>query len=69
MERFKFQFWLTNIVAVMGEGQEGGIVVFWRRGVDVNVQNFLDNHIDMDVREDDLFVWRFIDIYRNRDKS
>jgi hypothetical protein len=30
----------------------------------MNVWTFLDNHIDMDVKEDNGFVWRFTGVYR-----
>lgn len=37
--------------------------MFWRRGIDVALRNFFDNHIDVDVREDDGYKWRFTGIY------
>lgn len=42
----------------------GGIAVFWRRGVDVTLCNISKYHIDMDVKRDDDFQWRFTGIYR-----
>ena len=43
--------------------EKGGIVVLWRRGVDVSLRNFPDNHIDMDIKEADGSVWRFTRVY------
>lgn len=37
--------------------------MFWRRGIDVALRNYSDNHIDVDVQEDDGYKWRFTGIY------
>jgi hypothetical protein len=37
--------------------------VLWRRGVNVVVRNKSKKHIDMDVQEEDGFLWRFTGIY------
>ena len=43
--------------------KQGGIAVLWRRGIDVALKNFSDNHIDVDVTETDGSAWRFTGVY------
>jgi hypothetical protein len=46
-----------------GDGKRGGFAVFWRRGIDVALRNISRYHIDMDVKEEDGFSWRFTGVY------
>jgi hypothetical protein len=39
--------------------EKGGIAVLWRDGIDVNIQNCLRNHLDMEVKGEDNKVWCF----------
>jgi hypothetical protein len=54
---------LSNMVVKDCVGKGGGLAVFWLRGIDVVLRNFSDNHIDVDVCEDDGYKWRFTGIY------
>lgn len=37
--------------------------MFWRRGIDVSLRGFLLYYIDVDVKEEDGFQWRFTGVY------
>jgi hypothetical protein len=54
---------LSNTVVRKCAGKGGGIAVFWRRGVNVVLRNFADNHIDVDVFEGDGYKWCFTGVY------
>jgi hypothetical protein len=43
--------------------EKEGIVVLWRKGINVILRNYSINHIDVNVVEDDGFSWRFTRIY------
>jgi hypothetical protein len=42
---------------------EGGVTVFWRRGINVSLRGLSQYYIDLDVREEDGFLWRFTGVY------
>lgn len=63
MERFRWSLGLSNIVVCKCGGKGGGIAVFWRRGVNVVLRNYSNNHIDVDIFQDDGFKWRFTGVY------
>ena len=63
MERFHWMLGLPNMIVREGEGQGGGFAVFWRRGIDVSLRNTARYYINVDVREDNGFEWRFTGVY------
>lgn len=63
MQKFKFKLGMGNMVAVDCEGKGGGIAVLWRSGINVVLQNLSKYHIDVDIKEEDGFEWRFSGIY------
>jgi len=63
LERFRWMLGLTNMLVREGEGQGGGFAVFWRRGVNVSLRSMSQYYIDVDVKDDDGFEWRFTGVY------
>jgi exonuclease III len=62
MEIFRWKLGLTNMLAHKGDGK-GGVAVFWRRGINVSLRSLSQYYIDLDVREEDGFLWRFTGVY------
>jgi exonuclease III len=63
MARFKQMLSLGNMVVVDAVGKRGGIVEFWRSGVDVSLRGKLKNHIDIEIKDDNNTCWRFSGVY------
>lgn len=63
MERFRWMLGLTNMVVKYAVGKWGVGVVFWRRGIDVSLRNMSKYHINMDIKKDDGYEWRFTGVY------
>ena len=53
----------TDEPGVQGSGWKGGMTVFWRTGVDVTLRNMSKYHIDMEVKGEDGYGWRFTGVY------
>ena len=51
------------MVAKDSVGASGGLAVFWRKGVDLSVKSMSKYHIDMVIKEEYDFEWRFIGMY------
>jgi hypothetical protein len=43
--------------------REKGIAVFWQRGIDVALRGMSQYYIDVDVKGEDGFTWRFTGVY------
>jgi exonuclease III len=63
MEMFRWMVGLANMVVKDADGKGGGMAVFWRRGIDVTLRNMSKYHIDVDVKEDNGYEWRFSGVY------
>ena len=63
MQRFRWGLGLVNMVVKNYDGKGGGLALFWRRGVEVNVRAISQLYIDAEVVEKDGFIWRFTGIY------
>jgi hypothetical protein len=63
MEKFRWMLVLTNMLVREGKGKGGGFAVFWRKGVDVSLRSISDYFMDVDVKEEDGFCWRFTGVY------
>jgi hypothetical protein len=60
---FKWRLGLTNMVAKDSVGASSGLAVFWRKGIDLTVKSMSKYHIDMVIKEEEDFEWRFSGIY------
>ncbi|KAE8793691.1 lrr receptor-like serine threonine-protein kinase fls2 [Hordeum vulgare] len=63
LEKFRWLLGLANMIAWNPEGRSRGIVMFWRRGVDITLRTYGRRHVDVDVKEDDGRVWRLTGMY------
>jgi hypothetical protein len=54
---------LTNMVVKYAVGKWGVGVVFWRRGIDVSLRNMSKYHINMDIKKDNGYEWRFTGVF------
>ena len=63
MEKFRWMLGLTNMLVREGKGKGGGFAVFWQKGVDVSLRSISDYFMDVDVKEEDGFCWRFTGVY------
>lgn len=63
MEWFRWKLEMPNMVAKSSVGNSGGLAMFWRNGLDVTVKSLSKYHIDIQIREEDGWRWRFTGIY------
>ncbi|KAJ1255254.1 hypothetical protein BS78_K272300 [Paspalum vaginatum] len=63
LERFRWIIGLTNMMAHDGEGQGGGVAIFWRNGVRLQLESMSKYHIGMGVEEEIGSGWRFTGFY------
>lgn len=63
LEWLRWRLGLINMVAKDSVGASGGLAVFWRKGVDLSVKSMSKYHIDMVIKEEYDFEWRFIGMY------
>jgi exonuclease III len=61
--RFKWLLGMQGMVARDCEGRSGGIVLFWKKEVNISLGSFSRYHIDVKIEEEDGFKWRFTGIY------
>ena len=54
---------LPNMIVVDSKGRSGGLALFWRKGVNVQLRWKGRYHIDVDVVEENGGKWRFTSIY------
>ena len=54
-----------NGLVVPSHGRSGGLALLWRKDNSVDVQSYLDRHIDAIVTEGSGFKWWVTGFYRN----
>lgn len=72
VEGFRWKIGMTNVLAKDCHGKSGGLMVFWKRGV--NLRAISQLYMDVDVIELDGYLWRFTGFYsepssKNKDLS
>lgn len=50
---------MTNMVAKDSGGASCGPAVFWKKEVDLTIKSMSQYHIDMVIKEEGAFEWRF----------
>jgi exonuclease III len=64
LEWVRCQIGMPNMLVKDCVGQSGGLVLFWRNGFNINLLGMPSRyHIDIEIREDDGFKWRFTGLY------
>ena len=63
MDWFRWKLGMPHMTVVDSKGRSGGLALFWRKGVDVQLRRKGRYHIDVDVVEDNGSRWRFTGIY------
>ncbi|KAL0411828.1 UNVERIFIED_CONTAM: hypothetical protein Slati_3772500 [Sesamum latifolium] len=57
-------------VGVSSKGRSGGLLLLWRKDVDVWIQSFSDHHLDATIQEaEGIARWRFTGFYGHPDAS
>ena len=54
---------MSNMVVRDLEGKSGGLALFWKKEIRLELHNYSRYHIDAEVIEKDGFKWRFTGIY------
>ena len=54
-----------NGLVIPSHGRSGGLALLWRKDIIVDIQSYLDRHIDAIVTKDTGFKWRIIGFYGN----
>ncbi|KAJ1259810.1 hypothetical protein BS78_10G184600 [Paspalum vaginatum] len=63
IDGLRWRLGLTNLVVKNSDGRNGGLAIFWRKGVNFHLRDVSRLYIDGDVTEEDGFVWRFTGFY------
>ena len=63
MKRVQWSLGFENGVCVDGKGKGGGLVLWWRDGIDVVAQPWCQYYLDAIVKTEE-GTWRFTGIYR-----
>uniref|UniRef100_A0A8R7TP82 Endonuclease/exonuclease/phosphatase domain-containing protein n=1 Tax=Triticum urartu TaxID=4572 RepID=A0A8R7TP82_TRIUA len=63
MEKFKWMLGMSNMVVRACEGKSGGLALFWKKEIRMELHNYSRYHIDAEVIEKDGFKWLFTGIY------
>jgi len=72
LDWLRWKLEMPNLVTVGSVGTSGGLALFWRRGIELEVKSFSKYHIDSVIEEDDGLEWRFTGIYgesKNEEKD
>jgi len=63
IEGLRWKLGLTNLVVKDCDGKSGGLVIFWRKDIVLQLRGVSRYFINADVAEVDGFVWRFTGFY------
>ena len=63
IEEFKYLLGYDSCFAVDRVGRSGGLAMFWHSTVNCQIVNYSNNHISLDVIDNDLGVWRLTGYY------
>jgi hypothetical protein len=63
MEKFRWMLNFPHMVVVDCEGRSGGLALFWKRNINVELKWKGRMHIDAVVSEEDGFKWTITGIY------
>lgn len=63
IEKFRWMLGLTNMVFKECVGKSGGLALFWRKEVNLNLKEISKYYIDVEVGDDVGGSWRFTGIY------
>ena len=59
----RWKLGMPNMVVKDCEGLSGGLALFWKNSVNLKAGLKLKYHIDVEITEEDGFIWRFTGIY------
>jgi len=63
IESLRWRLGLTNLVVKDYKGTSGGLAIFWRKEINLQLRGISRFYIDADVVETDGFIWRFTGFY------
>jgi hypothetical protein len=63
IEKFRWMLGLTNMVFKECDGRSGGLVLFWRSGVDATLRDISKYYIDVEIAGMNGVPWRFTGIF------
>lgn len=63
IEEFKYLLGYDSCFDVDRVGRSGGLAMFWHSTVNCQIVNYSNNHISLDVIDNDLGVWRLTGYY------
>ena len=63
IESLRWRLGLTNLVVKDYKGKSGGLAIFWRKEINLQLRGISRFYIDADVVETDGFIWQFTGFY------
>lgn len=63
MESIRMQINFQGMLVVEPQGRSGGFALLWRINDHVKLLSLSQNHIDMEIAQDDMQVWRLTGFY------
>lgn len=71
MKHIRWLLGMKHMVVKECRGKSGGLALFWKEGIPVELHNYSKYHMDVEIVEDDGFKWRLTGIYGElaRDKK
>ncbi|XP_041001573.1 uncharacterized protein LOC121247264 [Juglans microcarpa x Juglans regia] len=69
MEACKFKLGFTNCFSIDSVGRSGGLSLIWNSDLGVELKSFSRYHIDVHIKTEDLWEWRFTGLYGNPEVS